>query len=74
MHVSELGHFDVVVVDGAEARLIFQAEDENHRVHPAGKLWRQKKKRLQQIRIQNAIFHHFPGKNQLKERILHLLL
>ena len=38
LHVPELGHFDVVVVDGAEARLVFQAEDEDHGVHPTRKL------------------------------------
>ena len=38
MHVPELGHFDVVVVDGAEARLVFQAEDEDHGVDPTRKL------------------------------------
>ena len=38
LHVPELGHLDVVVVDGAEAGLVFQAEHENDGVHPTGKL------------------------------------
>ena len=38
MHVPELGHLDVVVVDGAEAGLVFQAENENDGIHPADKL------------------------------------
>ena len=38
LHVPELGHLDVVVVDGAEAGLVFQAEHENDGIHPTGKL------------------------------------
>ena len=38
LHVSILRHFGIVVVDGVEAGLVFQAEDENDRVHPRSKL------------------------------------
>ena len=38
LHVSELGHLDVVVVNGVEAGLVLQAEHEDHGVNPTREL------------------------------------
>lgn len=36
--VAIVGHLGIVVVDGVERRLVFQAEDEDHCVHPRREL------------------------------------
>ena len=38
LHVAVLRHFGVVVIDGVEARLVLEAEHEDHRVDPRGEL------------------------------------
>jgi hypothetical protein len=38
LHVSELRHFCVIVVDRVEARLVLKAEHEDDRVHPGSEL------------------------------------
>ncbi len=44
LHVSVLRHLGVVVVDGVEARLVLQAEDEDDSVDPGGELQKKKRK------------------------------
>ena len=40
VHAPVLRHLDVVVVDGVEARLVLQAEDEDDGVDPGSELKR----------------------------------
>ena len=42
LHVAVLGHLGVVVVDGVEAGLVLQAEDEDHGVDPRCELQRRR--------------------------------
>ncbi len=46
LHVPELGHLGVVVVDGVEASLVLQAEDKDDGVHPGSELKKKEKIKL----------------------------
>lgn len=38
LSIAKVRHFGIVIVDGVEAALVLQAEHEDYRIHPTGKL------------------------------------